>query len=57
MFRLVWVFYGTNVILWALSGYRWVKGGKPEAKSSKAKPGKAAKSHKPKAKKAKPKGR
>lgn len=23
MFRLVWVFYGTNVILWALSGYRW----------------------------------
>ena len=25
MFRLVWVFYGTNVILWALSGYRWSK--------------------------------
>jgi hypothetical protein len=25
MFRLVWVFYGTNVILWALSGYRWAK--------------------------------
>jgi hypothetical protein len=23
MFRLVWVFYGINVILWALSGYRW----------------------------------
>jgi hypothetical protein len=23
MFRLVWVFYGTNVVLWALSGYRW----------------------------------
>lgn len=23
-FCLVWVFYGTNVILWALSGYRWV---------------------------------
>jgi hypothetical protein len=23
MFRLVWVFYGANVILWALSGYRW----------------------------------
>ena len=23
MFRLVWVFYGTNVILWALSGYKW----------------------------------
>ncbi len=22
-FCLVWVFYGTNVILWALSGYRW----------------------------------
>ena len=22
-FGLVWVFYGTNVILWALSGYRW----------------------------------
>jgi hypothetical protein len=22
-FRLVWVFYGTNVVLWALSGYRW----------------------------------
>jgi hypothetical protein len=25
MFRLVWVFYGTNVVLWALSGYRWTK--------------------------------
>lgn len=25
MFRLVWVFYGTNVVLWALSGYRWSK--------------------------------
>jgi hypothetical protein len=25
MFRLVWVFYGTNVMLWALSGYRWSK--------------------------------
>ncbi|MBN1689618.1 MAG: hypothetical protein JW901_01190 [Dehalococcoidia bacterium] len=23
MFCLVWVFYGTNVVLWALSGYRW----------------------------------
>jgi hypothetical protein len=23
MFRLVWVFYGTNVVLWALSGYKW----------------------------------
>ena len=23
LFRLVWVFYGTNVILWALSGIRW----------------------------------
>ena len=23
MFRLVWVFYGTNVILWALSGFLW----------------------------------
>ncbi len=23
MFRIVWVFYGTNVVLWALSGYRW----------------------------------
>jgi hypothetical protein len=23
VFRLVWVFYGTNVILWALSGFRW----------------------------------
>jgi hypothetical protein len=23
MFRLVWVFYGTNVVLWALSGFRW----------------------------------
>ena len=22
-FRLVWVFYGTNVVLWALSGFRW----------------------------------
>ena len=22
-FCLVWVFYGTNVVLWALSGYRW----------------------------------
>ena len=22
-FRLVWIFYGTNVVLWALSGYRW----------------------------------
>jgi hypothetical protein len=25
MFGLVWVFYGTNVVLWALSGYRWTK--------------------------------
>lgn len=25
MFRLVWVFYGTNVVLWALSGFRWKK--------------------------------
>jgi len=25
MFCLVRVFYGTNVILWALSGYRWRK--------------------------------
>jgi hypothetical protein len=25
-FRLVWVFYGTNVVLWALSGYRWGDG-------------------------------
>lgn len=25
MFRLVWVFYGTNVVLWALSGYNWGK--------------------------------
>jgi hypothetical protein len=25
MFRLVWVFYGTNVVLWALSGYKWTK--------------------------------
>ena len=25
MFRMVWVFYGTNVVLWALSGYRWRK--------------------------------
>ncbi len=24
-FCLVWVFYGANVFLWALSGYRWVK--------------------------------
>jgi len=24
-FRLVWVFYGTNVVLWALSGFRWIK--------------------------------
>lgn len=23
LFRVVWVFYGTNVVLWALSGYRW----------------------------------
>ncbi len=23
VFRLVWVFYGTNVVLWALSGYHW----------------------------------
>jgi hypothetical protein len=23
VFNLVWVFYGTNVLLWALSGYRW----------------------------------
>jgi hypothetical protein len=23
MFRLVWVFYGANVLLWALSGFRW----------------------------------
>jgi len=26
MFRLVWVFYGANVLLWALSGYRWGRG-------------------------------
>lgn len=25
MFPLVWVFYGTNVVLWALSGYRWTQ--------------------------------
>jgi hypothetical protein len=25
MFRLVWVFYGTNVVLWALSGYCWTQ--------------------------------
>lgn len=25
-FRLVWIFYGTNVVLWALSGYRWDEG-------------------------------
>ena len=25
MFPLVWVFYGTNVILWALSGYTWTR--------------------------------
>jgi hypothetical protein len=25
MLRLVWVFYGTNAILWALSGYQWKK--------------------------------
>ncbi len=25
MFCLVWVFYGTNVVLWALSGYRWTR--------------------------------
>ncbi len=25
-FCLVWVFYGTNVMLWALSGYRWTGG-------------------------------
>ena len=25
MFRLVWVFYGANVVLWALSGYHWSK--------------------------------
>jgi hypothetical protein len=24
-FRLVWVFYGANVVLWALSGFRWQK--------------------------------
>jgi hypothetical protein len=23
LFNLVWVFYGVNVLLWALSGYRW----------------------------------
>jgi hypothetical protein len=23
VFRLVWVFYGANVVLWALSGFRW----------------------------------
>jgi hypothetical protein len=23
LFRLVWVFYGTNIVLWALSGFRW----------------------------------
>lgn len=26
-FRLVWVFYGANVLLWALSGFRWQKEG------------------------------
>ncbi len=26
MFRVVWVFYGTNVVLWALSGFAWVTG-------------------------------
>lgn len=26
VFRLVWVFYGTNVILWALSGFKWKAG-------------------------------
>lgn len=25
VFNLVWVFYGTNVLLWALSGFRWKK--------------------------------
>jgi len=25
MFRLLWVIYGANVVLWALSGYRWSK--------------------------------
>ncbi len=24
-FRIVWIFYGTNVLLLALSGYRWTK--------------------------------
>lgn len=24
-FCIVWVFYGSNVVLWALSGYRWTK--------------------------------
>ena len=23
VFNLVWIFYGTNVLLWALSGFRW----------------------------------
>jgi len=23
--RRIWVFHGTNVVLWALSGYRWRK--------------------------------
>jgi hypothetical protein len=25
MFRIVWVFYGSTVTLWALSGYRWME--------------------------------
>ena len=22
-FRIVWIFYGSNVVLWALSGFNW----------------------------------
>lgn len=36
-FNLVWVFYGTNVILWALSGYRWTKADQPLKLKSKVK--------------------
>jgi hypothetical protein len=51
MFRLVWVFYGTNVILWALSGYRW---GKESLAAPARVPGKAQ--SKKKAKESKKKG-
>jgi len=40
MFRLVWVFYGTNVILWALSGYRWGKTPLAESQGKKKEKGK-----------------